>query len=97
MEKKRYSGITKVNGKAFRYDYKHACVQYVSKVDAETLEENENWIKEFGHPLFHIDSTGYIVNLEAGLQIEHWTNREARAEYLEEWSYEIEEEIRYMI
>lgn len=93
---KNVSGITKVGGREFRYNYDKHLVEWVQKADAQILADNEDWQKKFGKNLWDVDETGYVVVYTVGLREENWKNKEARMEYLQEWTYDIEEELAYM-
>ena len=87
----------KIGKKTFRYDEKNAIVEYVSKATPEMYADDEEWFAKYGKPLWGIDDDGYIVLDSAGLSREHWKNRESRIEYLTEWTYEIEDEVAYLM
>ena len=55
----------KLQGKLFRYDYDAAEVEYIYKADAETIKEEQDWIKEHGRPLFGIDADGHQIYTNA--------------------------------
>ena len=81
---KRFSEIYKRKGKSFRYDFERQLVSYVYvvKEDDEILDEKK----------------GEIIELDtAGLKVENWKNKESRNMYLDEFIYDIEEELKYMI
>ena len=87
----------KVGKKMFRYDEKRSIVEYVDKATPDMYEDDKEWMEKHGHPLWGIDSDGYIVLDSAGLSREHWNDKEARIEYLTEWSWEISEEVDYLV
>ena len=97
MKKSGKSGIYKYGKKSFRYDYDRAVVEWVSKASKEELKDEAEWIEQYGKPLLRIDDKGYFVVDSVGLSRENWQNKEVRDEYLAEWCYEIEEEVRYLV
>ena len=85
----------KLDGRLFRYDYDRCVVEYIYKASAEDIKEEQEWIAEHGRPLLDIDADGYSVVDSVGLRKENWDNREARREYLGEWSAELDEEAKW--
>lgn len=96
VSKNDYSRVVKYNGKLFRYNYNHGMVEYVMKVTNEVLTENEEWIKQFGEPLFEVRN-GYVVIDEVGLYHENWDNIESRESYLSLYCDDLDEELAYLI
>lgn len=92
---KKYSGIYKKDGFSFRYDFQRAMVEYVQKADKSYLDDNAEWMAEFGKPLWDIDDSGYIVIDAVGLRPDNWKNKELRDDYLSEWIYEMREAVAY--
>lgn len=82
-----------IHGKLFRYDFDDGTVEYISEASEESIADEQEWIKEYGRPLFEIDQEGYIVLETAGLSPEHWKNKAARDEYLSVWADELDEEL----
>lgn len=87
----------KHNGKLFRYDYEQCEVEYVHKATKQEREENEEWLKTNGKPLFEIDADGYYVLDSIGLSKENWRNKENRTAYLDEYCFNLDEELAYMV
>ena len=82
--KKRYSEIYKRKDKSFRYDFERQLVSYVYVVeeDEEILDAKK----------------GEIIELDtAGLKVENWKNKGSRNMYLDEFIYDIEEELKYLV
>lgn len=88
------SKVFKFEGRSFRYDYDHSIVEWVSKADAATREDEREWIDKFGEPLYGIDDCGYYVVDSIGLNRKNWEQRSTREEYLWEWVQEIEYELK---
>ncbi len=82
----------KLNERLFRYDYDTAQVEYIYKADAEMIAADKRWVKTYGHTLYGIDSKGFCVVGVVGLSKENWEDKEARLEYLQGWSDELDEE-----
>jgi len=93
----RKSGITRCKGNSFRYDYDTCMVEYVFKATEENRKDNEEWLQKYNEPLWNIDDKGYIVLERIGLRPENWKNKEARMEYLQEWSYELNAECSALV
>lgn len=89
MEK--YSKCVRVGKRLFRYNYEHGVVEYVYKFDKEMQRINE----EAQCEVFENDG-GYCVADSVGLRRENWENKVARREYLEDYSYDLDEEYAYM-
>jgi len=89
--------IVTIGKRKFRYDREHSIVECITKATPDMLEDNRNWRAKFGKDLWQIDADGYMVVASAGLMAENWDNREARAEYLEEWAFELDEEDAYLV
>ena len=90
------SRVYKCGGKLFRYDFDHCAVQWVHKASKEEIAENEEWKKNHnGDVLFDIGKDGYEVVDTVGLRVENWKNKEAREEYLEEWCFDLDEELAW--
>ena len=87
----------KIGKRMFRYDAERCVVQYVDKATPDMYEDDKEWMAKYGHPLWGIDNDGYIVLDSAGLSREHWNDKEARIEYLTEWSYEITAETDWLV
>jgi len=84
--------------KSFQYDRKRAVVLYVAKAGADEIaDNNQEWMDKYSKPLFEIQDDGYMVIDSIGLSREHWDDKEARNEYLNEWCMQMEEELSYMI
>lgn len=94
MEK--YSGVYKLEGKSFRYDFEHNIVEYICKAGKQEIEDNKEWQEKFGRNLWDIDENGYMVIDGAGLRPENWKSKDARDEYLREWIYEMKAEFEMM-
>ena len=89
-----------VNKKTFLYDEEHAIVHYVTPATEEEKQDNEEWQVKYGKNLWDfINHNGkdYTLITSAGLSRENWKNKEAREEYLSEWLWELDEEVKYMI
>ena len=84
--------IVTVGKRQLRYDRKNSIVECIQKVTPEMLEDNREWQSKYGRNLWDIDTDGYWVCASAGLRAENWNDAEARAEYLEEWCYELDDE-----
>lgn len=84
--------IVTVGDRKFRYDRLNSIVECISKATNDMEEENIIWQSRFGENLWDIDSDGYIVLASAGLAAENWDDSEARAEYLNCWALELDEE-----
>ena len=82
----------KLNERLFRYDYDTAQVEYIYKADAEMIAADKRWVKTYGHTLYGIDQDGFCVVGVVGLSRDNWENEEARGEYLQDWSDELDEE-----
>lgn len=82
----------KLNDRIFRYDYDTAQVEYIYRADAEMIAADKRWVKTYGHTLYGIDSKGFCVVGVVGLSKENWEDKEARLEYLQGWSDELDEE-----
>ena len=82
----------KLNDRIFRYDYDTAQVEYIYRADAEMITADKRWVKTYGHTLYGIDSKGFCVVGVVGLSKENWEDKEARLEYLQGWSDELDEE-----
>lgn len=81
---KEYSEILKYKGKLFRYNYNDSLVEYgfISQED----DADFGW------------KTGEFIEIDAiGLSRENWENKEARNEYLQEYIFQLEEELRYLV
>lgn len=85
----------KHGGKLFRYDFDECMVEYIYKVTPAMLQDNEEWLKEFGEPLWNIDADGYCIAECVGLRTENWKNKESRDGYLDQWIDEMAEEAAY--
>lgn len=79
----------KVGKRMFRYDAERCVVQFVSKATPDMYDDDREWMRKYGRPLWGIDADGYIVLDSAGLSREHWEDKEARIMYLTEWCWEI--------
>ena len=90
---KRFSGVYKRGGKCFRYDFQNCLVQLVYKAGEEELADNAEWMAKHGEPLWDIDESGYMVSQSVGLRPENWKNKAVRDEYLDEWLFELDEEL----
>lgn len=93
----KYSGIYRFERKLFRYNFTHNVVEWVYKARKSEIAEEKEWIEKHGRPLHHIDELGYIVLDSAGLRLENWKRKAVRDEYLSEWVYDMNEELRYMM
>ena len=80
----RYSDIYKRKGKLFRYDYLYNLVSfiYIAEEDDELLNQRK----------------GEIIELDsAGLKKENWNDISKRNMYLDEFIFEIDEEVKYLL
>lgn len=93
---KKYSGIYKKDGKAFRYNYEWNIVEYICKASKQEIEDNKSWQEKFGKNLWDIDENGYIVVDSVGLSEMSWKDKEERDEYLGEWISEMQYECEMM-
>lgn len=82
----------KYSGKLFRYDFDECMVEYICKANAEMLKDNEEWMAEFGKPMWEIDADGYCIIDRVGLRSENWKNKESRDYYLCSWCDDMAEE-----
>lgn len=88
--------IYKRGKRTFRYDFENAIVEYITKADAKTIEEDNEWkARHNGASLFDIDEDGYITLDGAGLSRANWKDKELRDLYLDEWNAELDEEAAY--
>lgn len=95
MARRSLSRIYKRQGKSFRYDFDNSLIQLVSKATPQDIDDEKEWVEQYGESLLNIGSDGYMVINSAGLRPEHWLDRESRNEYLDGWIGEMEEELRY--
>lgn len=82
------------------YDKANALVLCVSPLKKKEQEENVNWMKKYGKPLYDtimVDGKEYVEWESVGLAYENWENLEARNEYLHEWQEQRHEEVEYLI
>ena len=91
------NGVQALNGRTFRYNRAHSIVEEVTKAMPEMLADNTEWQTKFGKNLWDIGPDGYIVLNSVGLSAAHWDDREARIEYLTEWSGELDEEDAFLV
>ena len=87
--------IYKRGKRTFRYNFDEAIVEYVAKATKDMLEDNKEWQAKHGENLWDIDEDGYMVLDSAGLSRANWKNKESRDYYLDEWNYELDEELAY--
>ena len=87
--------IYKRGKRTFRYNFDEAIVEYVAKATKDMLEDNKEWQAKRGENLWDIDEDGYMVLDGAGLSRANWKNKESRDYYLDEWNYELDEELAY--
>lgn len=85
----------KRGGKLFRYNYDDGVVEYIYKANAEMRKDNEEWMVEFGKPLWEIGEDGYFVADAVGLRSENWKDKESRDYYLDTWLVDMAEEFAY--
>lgn len=92
----KYSRIYKVGKRSFRFNYEHCVIEYIAKMDEQKLKENEEWLKEFGEPMWETDETGRYTILDSiGCFLEDW--KESPKGMCEMWSDQIEEEMRCLM
>ena len=91
-----YSRVVKCDGKLFRYNYDRGLVEYVIKPPKNASADNEEWMREFGHPLWDIKN-GYVVLDEVGLSYNNWKDAEARESYLINYSDDLDEEMAWLM
>ena len=72
MKSKAY----KYGGKLFRYDFDDCMVEYIVKANAEMRKDNEEWMEEFGKPMWEIYESGYSIIDRVGLRRENWKDKE---------------------
>ena len=87
--------IYKRGKRTFRYNFDEAIVEYVAKATKDMLEDNKEWQAKRGENLWDIDEDGYMVLDSAGLSRANWKNKESRDYYLDEWNYDLDEELAY--
>ncbi|MBQ6175391.1 MAG: hypothetical protein IJK28_12300 [Clostridia bacterium] len=92
----KYSKPYKRGKRTFRYRYDTHMVQCIDKPDTEMIADNVEWRQKYGRDLWEIES-GYLVIDAAGLMLQNWKNKESRDEYLDIWSYELDEESAYLV
>ena len=87
----------KIGNKTFQYDREKAIVRYVFKATPDMYEDDANWMKKHGRPLYGIDEDGYVLLDSAGLSVENWKNKESRIEYLTLWCHDIDYETSSLV
>ena len=91
----------KIGKHYFKYDRDKAVVKMYSKIKnadelAEMKKDNEEWQAKYGHDLWDLEDD--LIYLDgAGLSREHWDNKEARRAYLEQFEYDHECELQYLV
>lgn len=94
IKKSGKSRVYKHGGKCFRYDWDRCVVEFVWKPTAKEMKmikaDNDEWLEKFGEKLWDIDDSGCIVSDSIGLSPEHWADKEARDEYLDEYCADLD-------
>ena len=82
-------------GKLFLYDEAAALVHFVAKMTKADEADNHEWLEKHGRPLYETIGQ-YMVLDSAGLRPENWKNKELRDSYLDEYAYQLDEELYFL-
>ena len=89
---REYSKIYKVGSRHFRYNYRRRVLEYIVKETAKRRKDNEEWIREFGEPMWNFVNGVDVID-SIGLGLDNW--RDGPEYWCEVYNGELSEELAW--